>query len=98
MFLRQPKYQSLPCQLQGVLGPNLLRPYTDHLRTDGMGMWVFVGSRETEQKAASRLLTPELAALMPAVGERGRGVAQMQFFPRREKLSGHTSSIVQDLI
>lgn len=71
LFLRQPKCQSLLCQPQGVLGPNLLRPYTDHLRTDGMGMWVFVGSREKEQKAASRLLTPVLATLMPAVGEQG---------------------------
>lgn len=37
-----------------------------------MGMWVFVGSRETEQKAASRLLTTVLAALMLAVGKRGQ--------------------------
>lgn len=53
------------------VGPQPSKTLTDPLRTDGMGLWVFVGFREKEQKAASRLLTPVLATLMPAVGEQG---------------------------
>lgn len=42
-FLRQPKCQSLFYQHQGAVGPNVLRPHTDHLRTGCMGMSVFTG-------------------------------------------------------